>query len=64
MNSEAMQKPVADQGAEDANRRVADETKTTAPYNLARQPSGNDPDDKMTTVLDPTDASSCLCPSL
>ena len=46
MNSEAMQKPVADQGADDADRCVADETETTAPYDLARQPSGNDPDDQ------------------
>jgi hypothetical protein len=46
MNSEAMQKPVANEGADDANRRVADETETTAPYNLARQPSDNDPDDQ------------------
>jgi hypothetical protein len=29
-----------------ANRRVAGETETTAPYNSARQPSGNDPDDQ------------------
>jgi hypothetical protein len=35
MNSEAMQKPVANEGTDDANRRVADETETTAPYNLA-----------------------------
>ena len=48
MNSEAMQKPVADEGADDADCCVADETETTAPYDLARQPSGNDPDDKMT----------------
>ena len=37
MNSEAMQKPVADQCADDVNRRVADETETIAPYDLARQ---------------------------
>ena len=48
MNPEAMQKPVADEGADDANRRVADETETVASHNLARQPSGNEPDDKMT----------------
>ena len=46
MNSEAMQKPVADEGADDADCCVADETETTAPYDLARQPSGNDPDDQ------------------
>ncbi len=41
-----MQKPVADQGADDADRCVADETEATAAYDLARQPSGNDPDDQ------------------
>jgi len=46
MNPEAMQKPVADEGADDANRRVADETETVASHNLARQPSGNEPDDQ------------------
>ena len=46
MNSKAMQKPVADERADDANGRVADETETTASDNLARQPSGNDPDDQ------------------
>jgi hypothetical protein len=46
MKSESMQKPVADEGADDADRCFADETETTAPYNLARQPSGNDPDDQ------------------
>ena len=45
MNSEAMQKPVADERADDANGRVADETESVASHNLARQPSGNDPDD-------------------
>jgi hypothetical protein len=44
VNSEAMQKPVADEGADD--RSVADETEPIAPYNLARQPSGNEPDDQ------------------
>ena len=46
MNPEAMQKPVADEGANDANRRVADETEPVAPHNLACQPSGNEPDDQ------------------
>ena len=46
MNPEAMQKPVADEGADDANRRVADETETVASHNLAGQPSGNEPDDQ------------------
>jgi hypothetical protein len=46
MNPEAMQKSVADEGANDANRRVADETEPVAPYNLACQPSGNEPDDQ------------------
>jgi hypothetical protein len=46
VNSEAMQQPVADEGADDANGRVANETKPVAPYNLARQPSGNEPDDQ------------------
>ena len=36
MNSEAVQKPVADEGADDPNGRVADETETVAPYDLAR----------------------------
>ena len=46
MNPEAMQKPVADEGTDDANRCVADETETVASHNLARQPSGNEPDDQ------------------
>ena len=46
MNSEAMQKPVANEGADDANCRVADETEPIAPYNLARQPSSNKPHDQ------------------
>jgi hypothetical protein len=46
MNSKAMQKPIADERADDANSRVADETEITASDNLARQPSGNDPDDQ------------------
>jgi len=48
VNSEALQKPVADEGANDANRGVADETEPVAPYNLACQPSGDEPDDQMT----------------
>ncbi len=46
MNSEPMEKPVADESAHNANSQVADETETVAPYNLARQPPGNDPDDQ------------------
>ena len=46
MNPKAMQKPVAYERAYDANRNVPDETKTVAPYNLPRQPSGNEPDDQ------------------
>jgi hypothetical protein len=46
MNSEAMEKPVADESANNANGHVADETETVALYNLARQPPGNDPDDQ------------------
>ena len=46
MNSEAMEKPVADESANNANSHVADETETVALYNLARQPSGNDPNDQ------------------
>lgn len=46
MNPEAMQEPLADEGANDAYRRLADETEPVAPYNLARQPSGNEPDDE------------------
>jgi hypothetical protein len=34
------------EGADDANRRVADETETVASHNLACQPSGNEPDDQ------------------
>ena len=59
MNPEAMQKPVADEGADDANRRVADETETVASHNLARQPSGNEPDDQNdNATLGPIDACS------
>ena len=59
MNSEAVQKPVADEGADDANRRVADETETVTSHNLARQPSGNEPDDQNDNeILGPTDACS------
>jgi len=46
MNSDAMEKPVADQSANNANSHLADETETVALYNLARQPAGNDPDDQ------------------
>ena len=46
MNSEAMQKPIADERADDANRRVADKTKPVAADNLAGQPSGNHPNDQ------------------
>jgi len=46
MNSEAMQKPIADERADDANRRVANETKPVAADNLASQPTGNDPNDQ------------------
>jgi hypothetical protein len=46
MDPKAMQKPVADERADDANCRVADETEPVAPQNLARQPSGNYPDDQ------------------
>ena len=46
MNSEAMEKPVADESANNANSHLADETETVALYSLARQPPGNDPDDQ------------------
>src|SRR5208282_567979 len=46
MSSEPMQKPIADERADDANRRVADETKPVAPNNPASQPSGDDPNDQ------------------
>jgi hypothetical protein len=46
MNSKAMQKPVADERADDAYGRVADETETAAFDNLTRQSSGNEPDDQ------------------
>ncbi len=39
------------------NRRVGDEIEPVAPYNLARQPSGNVPDDQYDDQpLVPTDA--------
>ena len=63
MNSKAMQKPVADERADDANGRIADETETTAPDNLARQPSGDEPDDQNDNpALGPTNACSSLRP--
>jgi hypothetical protein len=43
MNSEAMEKPVADESANNANSHIADETETISPYNLAGQPPGDDP---------------------
>ncbi len=46
MDSEAVEKPVADESANNANSDIADETETIAPYSLARQPPGNDPDDQ------------------
>ena len=46
MNSDAMEKPVADQSANNANSHVADETESVSSDNLAREPSGNDPDDQ------------------
>src|SRR5271155_2731508 len=44
MNTEAMQKPITDERADDANCRVPDKTESVAPNALARQPSGNEPD--------------------
>jgi hypothetical protein len=44
MNTEAMQKPIADERADDANCPVPDKTESVAPNDLARQPSGNEPD--------------------
>ena len=55
-----MQKPVAYERAEDANRGVPDETKPVASYNLARQPSGNEPDDQNDDQSLMTDAFSFL----
>jgi transposase len=49
-----MQKAVADEGANDANRGVADETDAVAPYNLACQPSGNEPDPDRRVFVDET----------
>ena len=60
MNPEAMQKSVADEGANDANRRVADETEPVAPHNLACQPSGNEPDDQNT--ISPSSDRCMFCP--
>lgn len=45
-NSEAVQKPIANERADDADCRVADETEPASSDDLARQPSGNDPDDQ------------------
>ncbi len=44
MNAEAMQKPIANERADDANCSVADETEPVATDDLAREPSGNEPD--------------------
>ena len=44
--SEAMQEPVTDEGPDNTDCRVADETEPVPLNNLARQPSGNDPDDQ------------------
>ena len=46
MNPDAMQKPIADERPDYADCRVADETEPVPLNNLARQPSGNDPDDQ------------------
>jgi hypothetical protein len=46
MNSEAMQKPVADKRTDDSNGCVADETEPAPSDNLASEPSGNDSDDQ------------------
>ena len=54
MNSEAMQKPVADEGADDADRRIADEAEPVASHNLARQPSGNEANDQGISTLAPS----------
>ena len=64
MKSEAMEKPVADQSANNANSHVADETETAAPYNLARQPSGNAPTTKMIINPSPDRCMRSISPSL
>jgi len=46
MNPESMQKPIAYERADDANRSVPNETKPAFTYYLSRQPSGNEPDDQ------------------
>ena len=48
MNSEAMQKPVADEGADDANRSVADETEPVARTTLPANHPTMSPTTKMT----------------
>ena len=48
MNPEVMQKPVADEGANDANRRVADETEPVARTTLPASHPAMNPTTKMT----------------
>ena len=48
MNSETVQKPVADEGANDPNRRVADETETVARTTLPANHPAMSPTTKMT----------------
>ena len=46
MKSKAVQEPITDERPDNTDRRVADETEAVPLNNLARQPSGNDPDDQ------------------
>ena len=52
MNSEAMEKPVADESANNANSHVADETETVALYNLASSHPAMTPTTKM--IINPS----------
>jgi hypothetical protein len=49
MKSKAMQEPVTDERPDNTDCRVADQTEPVPLNNLARQPSGNDPDFQMTS---------------
>src|SRR5271170_5412638 len=46
VKSKAMQEPVTDERPDNTDCRIADDTEPVPLNNLARQPSGNDPDDQ------------------
>ena len=66
MSSEAMEKPVADGSASNANSHIADETETVALYNLARQlhPLAMTPTTKMMINPSPDRCMRSFSPSL